>query len=173
MLSKMILPAFVILFCRIESVYSGAYCAKVCGEDPCGNGKAQQATCASPNIANWETFGFDGERNFVGCSMDVCEAECVNMNATLEMDNQNGTFCFSMERKMYSDKDLAELSAISRGCTGNHFMTSSQLYMIGDSHPACDETYSEEGFAFTSSGSKITFTAIAFAASALGLFVLT
>lgn len=180
MLSKSFLPVFAVLIYGIGKVYGGAYCAKVCdNDDPCGNGKAQQTTCASPNITDWETFGLNGEHNFVGCSKAVCEAECANMNATLPMDNQNGTFCFSMERNMFPDEDLAELSAVARGCDGSHFMTAMGLFMVGSYHTACDESYSEVGLAFTSAeseitsaGSKVALMAVSFAVSAVCLFAL-
>ena len=173
---KCILPAFAVMLYGTGKVYGDVTCAKPCDvANPCGDGKAQQSVCASPNITNWDTFGLDGETSFVGCSAAICETQCATMNATLDMDNQNGTYCFNKDKNMYSDKDLAEVSAISRGCGGSHFMSGAQLHMVGSSHPACDGTYTEEGVAFSvtsSAGSKVAFTAIYLAASAVALSVL-
>lgn len=152
--------AVALLLSHVErSDGHGGYCVKACvGEDPCGDGKAQQQTCASPNITNWDTFDVAEGTSFVGCSHSVCDTACAAMNSTLTMDIQDGTICFPMSDSMmlYEDRDLAEMCAVSKGCSGSHFMSMSGKWMPGSSHTACDASYVEEGLAFTSSATKVS-----------------
>lgn len=154
--------AVALFLSNVENSYAHeAYCVRACvGEDPCGDGKAQQQTCVSPNVTNWNTFDFAEETTVVGCSHTVCDAVCDGMNSTLIMDIVDGTICFPMSQDtmLYEDRDLAEICAISKGCSGSHFMSMSSKWMPGSSHMMCAASYVENGIAFTSSATDVSLS---------------
>jgi len=141
------------------------YCTTECtannADDPCTDDKSQQPYCVSPNfITAISNFGYDNtdankvpSGGFIGCSESICHSACmnVNMNSTMEIvkDSTTGikTFCFpTRSSEMFMKKDEAEMSAISRGCSGSHMMNS--MYMNGAMHGDCSKSYSEMGIPF-------------------------
>jgi len=140
------------------------YCVKGCSDpdqDPCGNGKGQTSTCSAALIDNPTEFGlfFDIKVDYsdssgislssdytisvMGCTLDVCESECSVTGTTVQGD----TICFPSNEGMYMSRDDAELSAVGRGCSGNHTM--GDMYMVGSTHADCVDSYSKDGVSVT------------------------
>merc|ERR1712038_592710 len=107
------------------------------------------------------TFGYDSQSalpdGFVGCTESVCEMACMSVamsNSTAEMEIVTGsdsskTWGFQPKDTndgMFMMKDLAEMSAISRGCSGSHAMNG--MYMHGSGHEACMSSYDDHGVVF-------------------------
>jgi hypothetical protein len=146
-----LITVFLSLFISESSASTdtvNVYCAKECSsDDPCGDGKGQSNSCLTVTFDDATTFGFDetdAPDKFLGCSHSECSTACSTMDFTKKMNIVNGTFCFpKMEQNGFMTEDMAELAAVSRGCSGNHDMDS--MYMIGDSHMACMSSYSSSG----------------------------
>ncbi len=121
------------------------YCAKECiTADPCGAGKGLTKSCLTVIFDDVTTFGYDqgsnSTKSFLGCQHDVCETACAGADGTKKMDIANGTFCFphmELNGDMFATKDLAELAAVSRGCSGSHAMNN--MFMVGTSHGSCPD----------------------------------
>lgn len=138
------------------------YCATECtaenADNPCTDGKAQQASCSSTDfISMFDIFGYASQdalpNGFVGCKDATCDSVCAGIDVTAHMtivtDATTGvkTFCFpERSSEMFVKEDLAEMSAISRGCSGAHEMN--LMYMHGASHQDCVDSYSLAGVDF-------------------------
>ena len=163
------------------------YCTTECttenADDPCTNGKAQQSTCVNGDFLDMVgIFGYnetEGGQRFVGCSESICESACMGVNMTKPMEvviGSNGikTFCFpNRDTGMFMMEDLAEMSAISRGCSGAHQM--GEMYMHGSMHTSCDDSYEMMGIPFgkdESSSSRFHLSVVTWA-STLSLLVVS
>lgn len=141
------------------------YCTTECNSgnsaDPCGDGHGQQSSCAATDFVNvtMGNFGYtDASKlplGFVGCSHSICVDACSSVeNSTQAIEvvtdtNGKKTFCFpkrSTSDGMFMAKDAAEMSAISRGCSGAHQM--GEMFMQGSTHSACMDSYVEAGVVF-------------------------
>ena len=141
-----------------ERVFCVSECDDVNAADPCGDKSGQQAKCISSDfISMSETFGYSSNDSlptgFLGCSGSVCDDVCAGVNMTepitIKTDSVTAvkTFCFpKRDSAMFMTEDLAELSAISRGCEGSHKM--GDMYMHGSTHAACMDKFSEDGVKF-------------------------
>mmetsp|Transcript_6282 Transcript_6282/g.9520 ORF Transcript_6282/g.9520 Transcript_6282/m.9520 type:complete len:201 (+) Transcript_6282:197-799(+) len=157
---------------------SDIFCATECTEgnnaDPCGDGKGQQESCTEGTsfITMFDKFGYSNQtalpNGFLGCSLHACEDLCMSAimdtNWTEPMkvvtaDDGVKTFCFADGNGMFMSKDLAEMSALTRGCSGSHFMD--PMYKHGSNHAACVDSYHPDG----SSSSRFTWSTIAAAVS--------
>jgi hypothetical protein len=162
-----IVYVFVSLICIVPLSHVAAYdptviCATECitnAVDPCGDGKAQSPTCASTDfITMISKFGYTNTtelpNGFVGCSQSICNEVCKNVNMTVPMEfvtDDRGTkvFCFPTPDSMngmFMMQDLAEMAALSNGCSGSHEMNG--MFMWGSNHMACMDSYSEFGVKF-------------------------
>ena len=162
------------------------YCTSECkienAADPCGDGKGQQSSCVDTDfITMFSSLQYsnitDLPRGFLGCSMSICETACKDINMTKPMEivtaDTNGIKMFCLPAKdtgdgMFMLKDLAEMSALSRGCSGSHQMGS--MYMNGDMHSACMDSYNKDGIKFgepESSSSRVVVNLSIFATSSL------
>lgn len=160
--------AFASLICILPVFHVAAHdptviCTTECttknAADPCGDGKAQSPTCASTDFVTMiNKFGYTNATElpsgFVGCSQSICNEACKNVNMTVPMevvtDDQGGkVFCFPTPdtmNGMFMMQDLAEMAALSNGCSGSHDMNG--MFMWGSNHMACMNSYSEFGVKF-------------------------
>lgn len=147
-----------------DHVYCVSECADVNAADPCGDMSGQQAKCVSSDFISMAgTFGYNSmdalPTGFLGCSGPVCDDVCAGVNMTepmtIKTDSATGvkTFCLpKRESQMFMMEDLAEMSAISRGCEGSHKM--GDMYMHGSSHAACMNSFTEDGVKFGAESSS-------------------
>jgi len=153
------------------------YCSKACVEtnddgslkNPCGGTgtTSQTPSCESTTFMETSRFAYapdiDMPTSFIGCSHDVCSNLCAGngmntnqisgMNIAPSADGPDGnTYCFPEQTPdgMYFSEEIAKMAAIARGCSGSHAMTinESDMFMIGESHMECMNSYSANGIEF-------------------------
>ena len=144
------------------NMYCTTECTATNAANPCGDGYGQTSSCNAVNVTMPSSLGYANEtelpNGFLGCTDSVCLNTCKDVNTTNPLEIVVGsdgakTFCFPKRETgdgMFMMKDVAEVSAVSRGCSGSHQM--GDMYMQGSTHPACAESYHTEGVAFGSDG---------------------
>jgi len=121
------------------------YCAVGClssPDDPCGDGMAQTSSCSST---------IESGKHMVGCALTACQKLCNGIHKESDVNMaDDDVYCFPSKvgMAMYTQQEIAEISAISRGCEGAHEMQGT-MYMIGATHMACEGAYKREGVTFT------------------------
>lgn len=149
-------------FGRAENEFNptpvSVYCSKPCttdvSADPCGDGLAQHSACTYTTLTDPSLFGYNISSvpsGFTGCSLSACEAACASMNSTSIVDVLGDTICFPSDADddfVFTSEDIANMMAISKGCSGSHMMMGDN-FMIGDDHTECDSSYSISGVIFT------------------------
>ena len=156
------------------------YCVRACNsatDDPCRDSKGQSDTCTAITFNDETLFGYTNTTvpiGFLGCSSSSCDSACSTMeDSTSTMDKEGGTFCFPKKQNMngmYMSEDMAKLAAVGKGCSGAHFMD--PMWMIGNMHSDCMESYDKMGVTYTSSSSALRGSIFMGAAASLTAFIL-
>ena len=142
-----------------------------------------QNSCISSDIISAPSgLGYDLTMDmpsgFVGCSLSICETACMDANMTksmdIVMDEATGvkTFCFPKKETgdgMFMMEDIAEISALSRGCSGSHKM--GEMFMYGSMDHTCMDSYDEYGIKFGPESSSSRLMASILVVAPLALFV--